>query len=585
MDPLLTDINESSEPHKYRRKGGLIRRKLAYYIPVMVATNLSLLLINTVDQIVAGNYIGKQAMSSISIFYPLSLVIAVFSGPVASGIATAIANAQGKNDIDGLRHVRNAGKYIMITVAAAISVIQIPIVFFLISTFGLSPEVSQMAKEYSIGMMICTPFGIFSTVGTYVLQTSGKMKTLMALSITEGVSNVAFDLLFVAVMHMGVAGTGYGTACANFIRATLTIICMVKTTDFFKSDGKPVTLKDYRNILSLGLPDAAFMLMVAFQNYVTLRIVIHAFGDDGGVIFGLCSFCLSVVNVLLISIQGSMRPLMGLYMGGGDLHAIRELMRNGAKNVLIGAGLFTFAVINFPTFFYHLHGIKEIPDGGLLSVQLYSLCFVLRGFNQILRLYFTNKQDIKFATTLTVLGNATLPLFAFIMYSVNTPDTYIFISYTITELIILGPSILRYKYLRKKDRQNSDEDIVLYMTVEKGEAVEASKYIRTFADKHGIDGRVSYRVALCMEEMVAFIEESDFYAHIPRKHLYVDVVIRFIDKNSAIFTTLDDGAFLDLDSSKEVYDLVTDNYELIRTLTKKVQYQYVLNLNYTIITI
>lgn len=585
MDPLLKDISESSEPHRFRRKSNLVRRKLAEYIPVMIITNLSLLLINSVDQIVAGNYIGKAAMASISIFYPLTLVIAVFSGPVASGISTAISNAQGKNDLDGIKHSRSAGRHIMITVSIAISIIQIPIMFFLISTYDLSAETTQMVRQYAIGMMICTPLGIVSTVGTYLLQIAGKMKILMALSIIEGVANLAFDLLFVGGMDMGVAGAGFGSAAANFIRASLTVLFLKKYTSFFKSSDKGVTLQDYKSILSLGLPDAAFMLMVAFQNYFTLRVVLLAFGDDGGAIYGLCSFCLNVVNIILFGTQSSMRPLMGLYTGGGDLQGIRILMRRGMLVMITGAGLFTSIVILHPDIFYHIHGIKDIPAGGLLSVQIYSIFFVIRGSNHIFRLYFSNEKDIKFATTLTVIGNATLPLFALVLYYMNVPDPYIFFSYTITELIILAPSILRYKYLRKRNRQNETDDIVLYMTVEKEQAVDASRYIREFAKAHDIDERPAYRVALCMEEMVAFIEDSATSLHIPHSHHYVDIVIRFKDKSNVIFTTLDDGAFIDMESSTEMQELVTDNYGLIKRMATSIKYEYILNLNYTIITI
>ena len=374
-------------------------------------------------------------------------------------------------------------------------------------------------------------------------------------------------------------------AVANFTRASLTVLFLKKYTSFFKSSDKRVTLKDYKSVLSLGLPDATFMLMVAFQNYFTLRVVLLAFGDDGGAIYGLCSFCLNVVNIILFGIQASMRPLMGLYTGGGDLQGIRILMRRGMLLMVIGAGLFTSIVILHPDFFYHIHGIKDIPIGGLLSVQIYSIFFIIRGFNHIFRLYFSNEKDIKFATTLTVIGSATLPLFALILYYLNVPGPYIFFSYTITELIILAPSLLRYKHLRKKNRQNESDDIVLYMTVEKDQAVDASRYIREFAKARGIDERTAYRVALCMEEMVAFIEDSGTFLNIPRNYYYVDIVIRFKDKSNAIFTTLDDGAFIDMESSTEMQELITDNYGLIKRMATSIKYEYILNLNYTIITI
>lgn len=632
MDQLHNhEIKGSTESYKYRRRGGLIMRKLAEYVPVMILTNISLFLINTVDQVVAGNYIGKEALSSISIFYPVTLIIAVFSGPVASGIATSISNALGKKDLAAIAHVKSAGIQIMITIAIAISIIQIPLVLLIISSYGLSDSISEMVHQYAIGIMISTPLGIISTVGTYALQIAGKMKVLMTLSIVEGLSNVAFDLLYVCVLDMGVAGAGFGTATANFIRCVLTIIYLVKYTDYLKSDGKRATLSDFRNILSLGLPDAAFLLMMAFQNYFTLRIILHAFGEDGGAIYGLCAFCLSIVNVLLFGIQGGMRPLMGLYVGGEDRRGIRDLVYHGFLYVLIGGGIISVAIIVFPSFFYHLNGVRDIPDGGELAVQLYAIAFIMRGCNHNFRLYFSNVKDIRFATTLTVLGCGTLPFFALMISMTSAPAPFIFLAYSITELIIFILSALRYFHLKKKMERDDSDDIVLYMTVKKDDAVEVSQYIRKYCEEQEIDYKVAFKTALCMEEMVAYLQNADLLSSVhkmdidqekvkdilksydlfglhssliarleetaadredpgqhhllPHDRISVDVIIRFKGKDNAILITLDDGAFIDLDNDDSMQDLITDNYGLIKKMATDVDYQYILNMNYTKITI
>ena len=575
-----TDLT-TEDPGRYRRKGSLTMRKLAEYIPVMIVTNISLLLINTVDRIVAGNFIGTDAMSSISIFYPVLLLTTVFSVPVASGVATSISKAMGKNDMEELARAKTTGLRLMILTAVIVGIVQIPIVLALIRSYGLSEELSSMIWQYAIGCMICTPLAIISTVGTYQLQISGRMKVIMLLTIAEGALNLGFDLLFVVGLDMGVAGTGYGTACSNLFRCVCTIIYMKKCTDFYKGDGKPVKMRDLKEIIMPGLPDGAFMLMLAFQNYFTLRVILGAFGEDGGVIYGLCAFCLSIANVLLFGIQGGMRPLMGLFSGADDKQGLRELMRQGIINVVVYVGIATAAIMLFPKFFYHIHGVDDIPEGGILSVRLFAIAFVIRGFDYVLRLYFSNRKDIVFATALTVLGNATLPLFAFLIAQAGVPGPYIFLAYLITELIICALSLKRYLHFRAIDSKEKPGSVVLYMTVAKEDAVEASKYIREFANEHGIDKMISFRAALCMEEMVAYIREAEAFSLIPRSDPVVDTIIRFEDEHSAIFTLLDDGAFIALDENDETQKLITDNYGLIKRIAKSVEYQYILNMNYT----
>ena len=67
-----------------------------------------------------------------------------------------------------------------------------------------------------------------------------------------------------------------------------------------------------------------------------------------------------------------------------------------------------------------------------------------------------------------------------------------------------------YGWLAKdrKEIEENGEDIVLYMSVKSDEAVEASRELRNFAKKYGISDKTAYRVALCMEEMVAYVKEA-----------------------------------------------------------------------------
>ena len=656
---------------KYRRKGGLTARKLWEYIPVMIVTNLSLLLINTVDGVVAGNFVGPKALSSISIFFPIVLLTSAFSSLVASGIGTCISNAMGKSDTEGLAHLKSAGVRVMILVAAIVSVAQIPVVWMLIRSYGLSSEMSAMIWQYAIGCMICTPLGIISTVGTYQLQIAGKMKVLMVFTLMEGLCNLVFDLLFVAVFHLGVAGTGFGTAVANFLRCAATVSYMMKYTDFYKGDGKRLTFNDIKSILVCGAPDAAFTLMAAFQNYFMLRIILNSFGESGGVINGVCAFCLSLVNVLLFGIQGGMRPLMGLFVGAEDKQAMNELMRQGILTVIALAGAASLVILFKPDMFYSLHGVHEIPDGGLLAVRMYTPMFVFRGFNFLLRLYFTNRKDTGFATTVTVLGSATLPVFAYIIASSGVPAPYIFLAYTCTELFLLAISGARYAHWRVTDRKEKTDDITLYMTIRKDDAAEAAEKVKVFADEKGISKSVSYKTSLCLEEMVAYvqraellsthnideitdsiqkselaflippdfnvretveylqkegildmmqpepqltvdemieklknsdlssmlpadmtpeefvkeIQESDLSSVFGVIDLAVEVIIRFKGKAKALLITLDDGKCIALDKKVNNKELITDSYDLVRKVASNIEYQYILNMNYTRISI
>lgn len=569
------DSYQNNIEERFARTGSLTRRKLLEYIPTLLATNLSTLLLLSVDGLVVGNLVGSEALSAVNILYPAVLVVGLISDLIANGAATSLSTRMGENDREIILRAKSAVKQLMISAAVFVAIAQIPVFFWIIRSYHLSPELHRLTWQYALGIMVSMPFGLISTVGVCQLQIVGKMKALMKLAVLEGCVNLLLDLFFVGVLKMGVAGAGFGTAGANLVRCSVTVLYLAKKTDIYNCGGMKARWEDRREILSLGLPEASHSLMAALQNYVMIRFILVYFGDGGGVVKGVCAFCFSLVNVLISGVQGSMRPLAGLMTGAEDRTELRMLMRQCCILATVFAIVMTLIVALFPGVFYTLHGVSEIPDGGLLSLRLYALFFVFRAYDTLFRLYLANRGDTRFSTGLTLLGYATLPFFAFVLTRF-LPGPYLWLSYLFTEVLIFALNIWRYHTWLKKDRSSTDPSArLLSLTVKPDEAVEASRQIRRWAEENGIMARIANRVSLCMEEMVAYAAASQ-----KRKDINIQLLIRFTECG-ARFVMLDDGRCIALDEDHETQELITDNYGLLRKLAKSVKYQYLLNMNYT----
>jgi len=245
ITPVIeTEENEKTLLKEYRRDGSLMRRKLLEYLPAMMITNISNLLLVTVDGVVVGNFLGKDAFASVNVFGPVNSFIGALTALAAMGIATSLSTAIGSNRQDEINRARGSSFHFMLVMAIFVSLVQIPIVYLIINSYHLSPEINSLVWQYAIGIMICSPLGLISTVGVYQLQIVGKMNVLMKLSVMEGISNLVLDLLFVGAFNMGVSGAGYGTACSNLLRASATLIYLSRYTDIYKRDGYKVRLKE-----------------------------------------------------------------------------------------------------------------------------------------------------------------------------------------------------------------------------------------------------------------------------------------------------------------------------------------------------
>ncbi len=579
----------------YRRDGSLLKRKLIAYLPAMMMTNLSNLLLVSVDGVVVGNFVGSDAFASVNIFGPINRLIGAISVLAAVGISTTLSTAIGSNRQEEINKARGAAFQFMVIMAVLVSIVQIPLIHLVIASYRLSPEINDLVWQYAIGIMICSPLGMLSTIGVYQMQIVGKMNMLMKLSVLEGVSNLVFDLLFVGAFDMGVAGAGYGTACANLIRASTTVYFLSKYTDIYKRDGYRTDIRDFVKIIRIGAPDATYALMTAFQSYFVMQILLSKFGSDGALINGICSFCFNLTCVLTNGLQGSMRPLVGLLTGADDRKGLSTLMNIGFSFNLTYGGICTAVVMLFPEIFFSMNGVKTIPEGGIESLRIFSLVFIVKGFNVLLRLYLANRKDSKFAIKLNLSGSVIMPLTAYIISMLASPP-WIFLAYTITDTLIFAVLSKRYIAWKEKDKKEDymeGQQVVLYMTVAPDVAVSASRDIRKVADEYDIDPKIANRVSLSMEEMVAYAEEvrddDTGKGHRRKKKneeedvFSVQVMIRFRGENAATVVTYDDGHKINLDMDEDKRELAVSNYELLRRLAKSLEYQYVLDMNYTTI--
>ena len=625
---------------RFSSDGDIWWKKLREYIPPMLITNLSTLLLINVDGLVVGNLVGKNALSSVNLFYPIIMIIGVISAWIASGCSTAISNSIGSNDRDMTDRIKRTALVMMVFAAVFVGIVQIPVVMGIIALDieELSPETLSMMKQYAYGIMISMPFGLISTVGVFQLQIAGKMKALMKLAAMEGIANLLLDLLFVGVMDMGVAGAGYGTAGANILRCSATVIYILKKTEMYQGGTAKANLKDAKDILSCGMPDAAGSMMDALSNYFLIQILLSVFGDDAGAIRGVCFFCYSLVNVLIGGILGGMRPLIGFLSGAKDIVGMRKLLRQCMVICAAAVGAMNIFFLAFPGLFYHIHGIDAIPDGGIMSLRLFSLCFIFSGFDDLFQLYFVNRKETGFSTLLTVINGVSMIAFAYALANLLSPPC-VWLSYLFTMILNLAIDLWRSYFLNKSDSEMEDAEL-LYLSLRPEEAVEASRLLRDYASEHGYPLRMINRLSLCMEEMV-------FYAVNATKNMAVRKLMRkkvppellvdllpdelfdklmaalkkplkdepippfpgdvlkklpkelqeLLQQNVSVYfiirLTMDEGRFIMMDTGRRIAlnedreskELVTENYTLIKKLAKSVEYQYVLDMNYSVIVV
>lgn len=559
---------------RFKRTDSLIRMKYLEYVPVLFITNLSTLLLVSVDGIVVGNFIGDMALEAVNLFVPIEVLFSAYIAIIAHGIADCFADAMvGDNPIERLYNGK-ATKFVIIISVIFLIIIQVPITHFIIHSYNLKLASKDLAITYALVMLVSMPFQLINSIGACQLEEIGAMKVLMHVSIIEGVTNLVLVILFVGTFKMGIFGAGLATTIACIVRALLTVIYFLTKTKIYKKYRVKLRMGDVKKIIVTGWPYSISIISSAIGGYLMLRFMIHLFGESGGVVNGVLNFCLSIATVFIASSADANGPLNGIFLSYEDRVAVAHALRIAARQIIIAVGVFSLIIILRPDWFYNINGVSEIPEYGIEALKAYSLCFVFVGLNALFQGYYVDKKEIKIMSRLTFFGDILTPLVAFLFYMYIDKKYFWYasfvVSFTVTMIYLIKYFIIAYREA-KEEKEKGD---ILYLEVEPNEATEASKELIKYASEKKYQSDLTNKLAMCLEEMVKYAVKSKDMIRI-----HIQIIINFFSYG-AKFVMLDDGERLNLNRNDDEDKVINEDYEKIKKMAKSYSYQYVLNMNH-----
>ena len=571
----MNNDSQNNIEKKFKRKDSLIRIKYLEYIPILYIMNLSTLLLMAVDGLVVGNLMGANALAAVNVFAPISVLLSAYIAIIVNGIADGYSGILVENNREDINHSKKAVLIVVVISALVLSLIQIPIAHLIIHSYELDEALHTLAKTYASAMLISMPFRLVSDVGAGLLKEFGRMKVLLVLAILEAIINLVLDIIFVRYFNWGLYGTGVATVVACATRAIITIIYFKTKTDMLDLEPARVKWQFVKDIVVGGLPYTVEVLSSALHSYLMLKIAIYIFGNDGGVIMGVCNLCTSLATVFIVSCSDSNGPLMGIFLSIGDRVAMRDAMKIAVRQILACVGFLVLIVELNPEWFYHIHGVKDIPEYGVIALRFNALFYIFLGCNALFEAYFIDRKRARISMRYTFYGNMIIPVLAFLLYKMFGKP-YLWLSDFIVEFTILLLYLRHYFIIVVKEELNEIKNSdILYLEVEHDEAASASKSLDQYAEDNNYSKVLSNHLAMCMEEMVEYAKKSQ-----DRLEIHIQIIINFF-KNGARFVMLDDGKRLNFDKVKDRSEIVTNNYELVKKLSKSYEYQYILNMNHT----
>ncbi len=395
---FMKNINELGEA----KIGKLM---LKYFIPAFIGVFVNALY-NIVDRIFIGQGVGAEALSGISIIFPVMLIMMAFGMLIGIGTGVYVSINLGRKDIDGAEKTLGTGFFLMIAVSAVIMVVTYLLKEPILRSFGATEETFQYANDYLNIILGGTAFMVIGFSLNNVIRSEGNAKIAMTSMILSSVVNIILDLIFIIWLDMGVKGAAYATVISMFV-------LMIWVLYHFKSKRSVVKLRNINirinrkilfQIIAIGMAPFTMQIANSFvQGLLNKKLIIYG-GDLAVGAMGIINSVVTLFIMAIVALNMASQPLIGYNFGAKSVTRIKETLRISliaATLIAVGAFVITEA---FPGAIIKLfnNDSEELYSISVRGIRLILLALPIVGFQVVASNFFQAVGKAKLAMFATL---------------------------------------------------------------------------------------------------------------------------------------------------------------------------------------
>lgn len=419
----------------------------------MVISMISLALYNLIDSIFVSN-IGTEALTAISLSYPIQAIIIAIALGTGIGINSLISRKLGEKEEDTVQNVALHGILLMIITYIIIAVFGGTLLEKLFMIFTQDKLIVSYAVDY-LSICLFFSFGVlFQILFEKISEAFGKTVYSMVIQFSGAVINLILDPILIygllGMPALGVKGAAIATVIGQISGMCIGLILLKKNCISFSLKSFKYSFKIIKDIFSVGLPSIISESMAAFVTLILNKLLI-SFSDFAVPLWGIYNKVQSFIFMIVYGFNYGMIPIVGYNYGAKKYDRMKQTIK---IFVVYAEIVMTIGVVIFMFFgktIFNIYGAEQgIVDIGINALRILSLGFLFAGISLVLSSVFQAIGKGIYSLIIFVLRQLiiNIPIICLLQnyLDVNTV-WYVFVVSEISAMIV---SIILYKRESKK---------------------------------------------------------------------------------------------------------------------------------------
>ncbi|MBQ1531534.1 MAG: MATE family efflux transporter [Solobacterium sp.] len=379
--------------------GNIYKRILIFAIPLLLG-NFFQLMYNTIDSIIVGNYVGKEALAAVGASSPvINLLIAFFQG-LATGAGVVVSRYYGAGHHRKMSEAIHSFILFAMIFGLFLSVLGVTMTPVFLNMIGTPADVFSQAAAYLRVYFLGNIFVTVYNSSTGILQAVGDSRHPLYFLIASSILNVLLDILFVRVIGIGVVGAALATIICQGVSMVLVITVLMRTDAEYKLKLSQLKLNFaiLKEIIRIGVPAGVQGVVVSVSNVIVMGYI-NSFGSASIAGFSSANKFDNFIGLPVNSFALAATTFCGQNLGAGEFERVRKGVRAAlAMSITAVAVMGVIIYTNAPVCIRMFSSDPEVIEAGAGLIRIMCPFYVFLCFHQI------------FSSALRASGHSSVPM-------------------------------------------------------------------------------------------------------------------------------------------------------------------------------
>jgi len=292
-------------------------------------------LYNIADSLVAGKFIGENALAAVGNSYEITLIFIAFAFGVNIGCSVVVSRLFGAKDYG---NVKTAVYTTLITGGILCLILMILGLVYNGGMLNLIQTPEEIFADSYLYLKIYIwglPFLFFYNIATGIFSALGDSKTPFLFLAVSSTANIVVDIWFVKSFHMGVAGVAWATFLCQGVSCVLSIVVVFVHLHALDCHEKCKIFsgKLFKQICVVAIPSILQQSFISAGNLI-IQGIINSFGAP--VIAGYAA-AVKLNNLVITSfttLGNGISNFTAQNLGAGKTDRVRAGFKSGIMMVM-----------------------------------------------------------------------------------------------------------------------------------------------------------------------------------------------------------------------------------------------------------